>query len=236
MNAEQVDQANESYDWSALAGELGWDEVRRRLNKIATARGEWAGIPVPVAGCKVVCANERQRFAELWPSLPGESVNSWHVQRAFRVFMFEHDGKRTGTVINYWAERLDALFDTIRARRAVLPDAEMTAFVALLGHLNDTQARDYVVSNMFMERGRRSGLLYLFRRGLPILTFRTSEETVEPRAALCLHPLAYYENTHAGVLPPSDEALALLLMLRADEPYLWRKANQMTIRHPLVAV
>jgi hypothetical protein len=112
----------------------------------------------------------------------------------------------------------------------------MKAFAALLDHLDDSQARDYVVSNCFMERGRRSGLLYMFRRGLPILTFRTSAESVEPRAALCLHPLAYYEMTHAGALPPSDELLALLLMMRADEPYLWRKANQLDIRDPMVAI
>jgi hypothetical protein len=89
---------------------------------------------------------------------------------------------------------------------------------------------------MFVERGPQSDLLYLFRRGLPILTFRADETMVHPRAALCLHPLAYYAGTHAGAMPPSDEVLALLLMMRADEPYLWRKANQLSIRDPLVAV
>jgi hypothetical protein len=129
MNTEQVDERRESYDWSALAGELGWDEVRRRFNQIATARGEWAGVPVPVADIRVVVANDRQAFAPIWPrGLPSEgieAVNSWGVSRAFRVFIFNLDNERVGYCQNYWAARLDALFDTIRARRAVLPDAEM---------------------------------------------------------------------------------------------------------------
>lgn len=227
-----------AYNWQEIAGRIGWDEVRRRFNAVATEQGEWAGVPLPVDGMGVVVANQRQRIAEIWPRniAPGARGNSWRVACAFNVYLWRDGSETRGTCLNYWAARIDAMMETMRARRAVLPDAEMVAFLKLLDHLDDTQARDYVVSNMFVERGPRSDLLYLFRRGLPILTFRTGEEIVEPRAALCLHPLAYYDGSHAGVLPPSDEVLALLLMMRADEAYLWRKANQLDIRDPLVAI
>lgn len=227
----------DEYDWNALGEQIGWDEVRRRFNAIATSQGEWAGVPVPVADFRPVLAGDQQRVAQIWPRrLPQEGRhNSWRVNRAYSVYLWEREGRTVGLAMNYWAQRLDAIFDTMAARRAVLPDAELVAFMKLLDHLNDGQARDYVVSNMFVERGR-SGLLYVFRRGLPVLTFRTTDDEVQPRAALCLHPLAFYEGTHAGALPPSDELLALLLMLRADEPFLWRKANQLDIRDPLVAL
>lgn len=231
-------ESHEALNWTELAERIGWDEIRRRFNEIATEQGDYAGVPVPVGNMRPVMANDRQRAAEIWPlEVPGRQLplNRWHVRKAFSVYLLRDDGRTVGTVLNYWAARLDAMFDTLYALRAVLPEAEMVAFAKLLEHLSDSQARDYVVGNAFSERGR-SGLIYVFRRGLPVLTFRTEEGSVEPRAALCLHPLAYYEGTHAGAMPPSDELLALLLMLRADEPYLWRKANQLDIRDPMVAI
>ena len=45
-------------------------------------------------------------------------------------------------------------------------------------------------------------------------------------AVLCLHPIGYYENTWAGCLVPSDDVIAHLTMMRADEAHYWSKANQ----------
>lgn len=228
----------ERLDWDAVAERIGYDEIRRRLTDIATEQGEWAGIPIPVAGMDVVVANQRQSFAPIWPAhVRRDTVNSWQVRKSYTMWLFrDEDGKTRGYPDNYWSQRFLAMFDTLYARRAVLPESEMVAFAKLLDHLNDGQARDYVLSNMFVERGPRSDLLYVFRRGLPVLTFRSEGEQLTPRAALCLHPLAYYARTHAGALAPSDEVLALLLMMRAGEPFLWRKANQLDIRDPMVAI
>jgi hypothetical protein len=46
------------------------------------------------------------------------------------------------------------------------------------------------------------------------------------RCTLCLHPIGYYANSWAGAMCPTDDVIAHLMMMRADEPMFWRKANQ----------
>ncbi len=89
-----------------------------------------------------------------------------------------------------------------------------------------------MLSGSFVERGR-SDVLYGFRKGLPTLAISMGKEECRPLAALCLHPLGYYEGTHAGVLAPTDDVISALLMMRADEKFLWRKANQISPLDPL---
>jgi len=50
----------------------------------------------------------------------------------------------------------------------------------------------------------------------------------EPRvlAALCMHPIAYYEDSWAGGMPPTDDVIAHLMLMCGDEPMYWRRSNQ----------
>jgi hypothetical protein len=45
-------------------------------------------------------------------------------------------------------------------------------------------------------------------------------------AALCLHPIGYYEDSWAGVMAPTDDVVAHLMLCRGDEHMFWRRANQ----------
>jgi hypothetical protein len=54
--------------------------------------------------------------------------------------------------------------------------------------------------------------------------------------ALCLHPIGYYGDTWAGVMCPTDEVIAHLLMMRGSEEKYWANANQHPIDHPAAGV
>jgi type III restriction enzyme len=57
-----------------------------------------------------------------------------------------------------------------------------------------------------------------------------------PLCALCLHPIGYYGDTWAGVMCPTDEVIAHLLMMRGSEEKFWANANQHPIDHPAAGV
>jgi len=100
--------------------------------------------------------------------------------------------------------------------------------------LNKMQTESYILNGMFPETSKRSGVTYIFRKGLPTLALRIDklEDKRERRhflAALCQHPLAYYADTFAGCTPPTDEVITHLLMMRSDEHRFWKKSGQ----HPL---
>ena len=54
--------------------------------------------------------------------------------------------------------------------------------------------------------------------------------------ALCLHPIGYYGDTWAGVMCPTDEVIAHLLMMRGSEEKFWANANQHPLERPAAGV
>ncbi|MFZ2763468.1 MAG: hypothetical protein WAX80_00285 [Minisyncoccia bacterium] len=116
----------------------------------------------------------------------------------------------------------------IRAKCSLV-DTEKVASERLLKELDDCQQRQYVLTDSFIERGR-SGVLYLLRRNRPTLAMRPTvgkgEKEADLLCAMCMHPLAYYDGSWAGVMPPSDEILAHLLHIRSDEHRYWKVCNQ----------
>ena len=78
----------------------------------------------------------------------------------------------------------------------------------LAERLKEAQVDSYMLSGMFLEISKRSGVRYLFRKGLPTIALRDrADGGIRFLAALCMHPLAYYENTFAGAMAPSDDVL-----------------------------
>jgi len=65
---------------------------------------------------------------------------------------------------------------------------------------------------------------------------REREERAYWLCALCLHPIGYYGDTWAGVMCPTDEVIAHLLMMRGSEEKFWANANQHPIDHPAAGV
>jgi hypothetical protein len=111
-----------------------------------------------------------------------------------------------------------------------------SAAVHLLGTLiKHHPFKQYLLTGIFMETSPRSGLTYVFRKLRPtvVLTraktrgvlFRKHDD-ISILCTLCMHPIAYYAGTWAGAMTPTDDVIAHLMLMRADEPMLWRRANQ----------
>lgn len=128
-------------------------------------------------------------------------------------------------------ERFNMSMHTLSMRKTFAdPKAELNAQKRLFATLTQEQKSLYIVGDSFLEIGK-SGVVYWLRKSKPTLALRYDEgsESLRPLCALCLHPVAYYTYTWAGVLPPSDEVLTHLLMIRASEHFYWKKANQIPI-------
>lgn len=134
--------------------------------------------------------------------------------------------------------------NTYEAASVYSIEAESKAMECLKGKVSDEQFKRYFCTGFLVERSKKSGLVYIFRRCRPILVFREKvhpldEDSVyyydhDPYyrtehhfvAALCIHPQGYYSQSWAGTLVPTDDIVCQLLMMRTDEPKLWKKATQ----------
>lgn len=181
------------------------------------------GAPLEEKGYQRVCSTRDMAIYE---------VNRWSVM-GHEVIVCDESGTRAAVRRPHVAERLEMLLKTSSVRmQTVTAAAEVKALGALADRLSENQWQSYILNSMFAETSKRSGLTYVFRRGRPTLALRKAEEGVIFLAALCFHPLAYYPGSWAGALPPSDEVLAHLLLMRADEHRLWRKAEQHVMWDP----
>lgn len=169
--------------------------------------------------------------------------HSWISSRQWRghfvqvaVYQSEITGKfvKLAIPISYAHERLNYFMETGGYRNSFCSvEAEQKARAKLESVLTDHQKNCYYLHDSFPERGR-SGYLYILRKNRPTLVISDHDQSrdVKTLCALCLHPLAYYTDSWAGAMVPSDEVLAHLLMIRADEHFFWRKANQISLEKP----
>lgn len=105
--------------------------------------------------------------------------------------------------------------------------------VRLLGSLvSHHQFKQYMLTGMFLETSKRSGVQYVFRRLRPTVALRHENESVRVLACLCMHPLGYYDESWAGAMCPTDDVVAHLTMMRGDEPTFWRRSTQHPAWHP----
>lgn len=98
--------------------------------------------------------------------------------------------------------------------------------VQLLGTMLRHRAfKQYLLTGMFLERSARSGVTYLFRKLRPTVAIRANDHGSRILAALCMHPIAYYAGSWAGAMCPTDDVIAHLALMRADERLFWRRCN-----------
>ncbi len=106
--------------------------------------------------------------------------------------------------------------------------AERKAMRKLKTHLNATQWRTYVLTGMFTEPSRRSGMYYIFRRVAPTIVCRISADKdgvyMKPFLTLCMHPVGYTAHSGTGCMCPTDDVIAHLLLMRSDEHLYWKKS------------
>jgi hypothetical protein len=167
-----------------------------------------------------------------------EVINSWYCQsHQATILVFKNPDGRVfhGRLYNANAEnRLWTEFKTVQACGAWRLEAEERAISKLKNHICVEAYERYSLTGGFTERSERSGIIYWFRRLRPTVALSNTLQRGGLRAlvSLCLHPIGYYGGTYAGVMVPTDDVLAHLLLMRADEHYFWRKCNQHPISSP----
>lgn len=218
---------------------------RNQIRKIAKDLGEYAGIPMPLDKHSMIVepryrdANALMKAMDLRednePLEDGIVIRNsfWSNRLQSTVIIWnEPDGQLKWGAIPYNG-RLTMLLNTMDCVHAWGIEQEGNA-VHLLGSLvNHHQFKMYMLTGMFAERSKRSGLSYIFRRLRPTLVLDARPDSKKTYArclgALCMHPIAYYEGTWAGAMCPTDDVIAHLMLMRGDEVMFWRRCNQ---HHP----
>lgn len=196
----------------------------------------------------------RQKFLDFLQGLDNKDdspewqiVNTWISARKFRGHLkreiiiwkhrdtgaYRHEIKPFGEV----SARAQLLMTSgfIRSHCNII-ETEQIARDRLLEELSEEQKAQYLLTDGFAEKGK-SGTLYILRRNRPTLAFSMNGESYDRvgnvLCALCMHPLAYYTGSWAGVMPPSDEILSHLFHIRTDEHRYWKICEQHNPSHYL---
>jgi hypothetical protein len=237
---------------------LTLNEASRHLAKEQLKQNDWSGLPVPVPGLSLVleprykhkcledfrwkeCYDEngvRQEVHDEPMQGPTQfrRVNSWWNARYQANINVFHDPEGRARATFSPVDRLTFTIQTLEAA-AVWPfEAEQKALQKLATLVSQDLFELYCLTGHFAEVSKRSQVTYLFRKGKPTIAIRQDEEGGYPLCALCLHPIGYYADTWAGVMCPTDEVIAHLLMMRGSEEKYWANANQHPVDHPNAGV
>lgn len=223
----------------------GWEHIRERIIDIGAKNGHWAGYPLPIHHAKLCVKPDAAiyrnldgfSFAKEEDSTDGDytCVNSWVDKKSGLVVVIVKlpNGKITYgfTPGNTARRRYRIIMDTIGASQVWSVRAEFTALARLKTLISPVAFRYYVLTGTFIETSKRSKVIYVFRKNRPTLAIGRAlhEDDTRFLAALCLHPIGYYEGTFAGSMVPTDDVIAHLLMMRGDEHKFWAHANQHSI-------
>ena len=169
--------------------------------------------------------------------------NRWICElRGVEVFIWEEsDGRITKSVLPIRAgHRIDMWMNTLATYEAWTVAGEVRAMSKLRGLIKPHLYDMYFLTGMFLETSKRTGITYLFRKLRPTIALRKGAfpnrspdvgdapplDAMRIMAALCLHPIGFYERSWGGVMVPTDDVMAHLLLMRGDEALFWRKANK----------
>jgi len=231
---------------------LTYAQVSQYVAEKTLPEQDWSGLPIPVHGLSLVLEPRykhqgigqfrwkeyydehgvRQVFDEEPPPKPSEytRINSWWNARYQVTIVVVKDKQGRARFYPQFEDRLAFAIRTLDAAVVWPVEAEQKAQKKLSTHIPEEAFELYVLTGHFPETSKRSQVTYLFRKGRPTIALRQDEDTVTAvLCALCLHPIGYYGDTWAGVMCPTDEVIAHLLMMRGSEEKYWANANQ----HPL---
>lgn len=218
-----------------------WQDIRRAVGLAAKERGEYAGIPVPVEESPLVIAPSMPFYKNLHGCQLGkerrseddgaEVVNSWQTEDwpSKDVFIYREGGKLLGASLqNSRLRRFTRLIRCLGISLTMDVEAERRAMETLRGLIKPHLASAYEMTGMFLETSPRSGVTYVFRRLATTVALKPDARRDDYHflAALCLHPLGYYEGLPMGVMVPTDDVISHLVLMRTDEHLFWRKCNQ----------
>jgi hypothetical protein len=221
---------------------------------------DWSGMPLPVPGLELVVEPryKHQKITEFrWQECYDEDgvripldpeqgptpepskyrqVNSWWSDRLKAKIIVYKDDQGHARVGGEVENGLWFALRTLEAASVWPMEAEQKAQKKLAtlipAHLFET----YMLTGYYSETSERSKVTYVFRRGRPTIALREEEDSIRALCALCLHPIGYYGQTWAGVMCPTDEVIAHLLMMRGSEEKYWANANQHCLDEPAAGV
>jgi hypothetical protein len=223
--------------------EITWEQLHTHLNEIAKeTTGMEYGIPLPsmhdikrplITASRVPLSHVVAR-TELEEEIQAESPralirNSWRMLGDKEVCVIQTEEGPMYFPRYFAGLRLRKLLDSafLRSGMSIDADCEIRAMESLKKRINGRQWDSYVLSGIFPELSERSDIHYFFRKGFPTLAV-SYHGYPEGRvlAALCLHPVGYYQGSHCGLMTPTDEVISHLLMMRGDERKYWASCGQ----------
>jgi len=230
----------------ARAGDA-FSEFRAKLALISERVGEWAGIPMPLEGERLVIEPTYPNAEALMAMCgstpdPDDSLDTdgtplrvrtsfWSCHKRSRVIVMERPNGRVVYGISPGIHHLAHDLTTLGCSDAWGLHQESVALETLEARVTSRQFKQYLLTGMFVETSMRSSVTYLFRRLKPTVAISVRTNEVKILCVLCLHPIGYYRGSWAGAMCPTDDVLAHLMLMRGDEPMLWRRANQ---HHPVL--
>jgi hypothetical protein len=229
-----------------------WQQIRQRIGVIAKERGEYAGLPCPVEEAPLVVAEGQPAYGYMHGFQIGQEkrsnqdhgckvLNSWRSHRPKARFsasweiitLLDENGKHDwGCLANGPMQRIDSMLKCLGISQTMDIEAERRAMKTLAGLIPKHLYDGYEMTGVFLETSKRSGVTYIFRRLATTIAVRQAGDELRFLAAMCLHPMAYYEGLPMGAMVPTDDVISHLVMMRADEHLLWRKANQHGAQSP----
>lgn len=244
--------------------------LRDGLSRVAQDREDWAGIPMPLDGERLIIepsfpgAKELSEIGRPKAALAchdcAAALGAEHIESCPKfepgVAVGPQDADDGWSLVNEWYSarwRCDIL--VMRDPKGRISHGKVAAFhhfvydlhtlgcsdawgleqeqraLQLLGTMvRHRQMKQYILTGMFLEKSRRSGVTYMFRRLKPTVAItanrRGDNEQMKVLAALCMHPIAYYAGSWAGGMCPTDDVIAHLSLMRADEHLYWRRCSQ----------
>lgn len=233
-------------------------EASRHLAKQRLGQNDWSGLPIPVPGLSLVLEPrfkhkclEDFRWKECYDEkgvrqgIPDEPVqevtqfrwiNSWWNAKYQANIGVVHNQEGRARFTFSPVNRLTLTIRTLDAAEVWPFEAEQKAQQKLATLITRDLFELYSLTGHFAEVSKRSRITYLFRKGKPTIAIHQDEDGGHPLCALCLHPIGYYGETWAGVMCPTDEVIAHLLMMRGSEEKFWANANQHPVDHPNAGV
>lgn len=154
----------------------------------------------------------------------------WSKRFRCMVAIYERssDGKVEAQPLVGSASSVDMELSTMGCSVAWGIEQESNALKLLGTLLSHVAFKYYLLTGQFIETSRRSGVAYMFRKLRPTIAMKENRKTgkMEVLCCMCMHPIGYYQGTWAGAMCPTDDVIAHLMMMRADEHMFWRYANQ----------
>jgi hypothetical protein len=214
--------------------------LRSALAQIGDEKAEWAGMPMPLSGERLIVEPtfpyaEALNLIGAPEPVPDDGTrirNQWYSARdRCDILIMEKDGKiEWGRLPAFHHIRHD--LRTMGCSSAWGIEQEGKAVQLLGTMLRHNAFKQYLLTGMFIERSRRSGVTYIFRKLKPTVALGAQAGLPDGKlgmrilCTLCMHPIAYYEGSWAGAMCPTDDVVAHLSMMRGDEAMFWRRSNQ----------